>query len=288
MECSACGPGRDYDVLYNCTGCQLSYCGHHVGRHSCTGVAQQPTAQSYNPMGRYTLDLSQLRQFFHTQQRREPTKQEYEMYLRSNPRVLTSGRESLDLIGGVLLIAFVFGFQPILQGIQTWQYIVMLTLVISPAFILHEFGHKYMAIYYGKYARFTMVRQMTYLSIFFGFMGFPLAAPGVTMVLGQSDDDESGKFAAAGPAINFLIAILAFGLTFIVPATFFGSIDQDLHWVLMFAMAINAYLGLFNLLPFGMFDGKKIINWNRVVWIGLIALNLMALLTAYPTLQGSI
>jgi Zn-dependent protease len=31
-------------------------------------------------------------------------------------------------------------------------------------------------------------------------------------------------------------------------------------------MNINASLALFNLLPFGVFDGAKVIKWNRAVW----------------------
>jgi len=29
---------------------------------------------------------------------------------------------------------------------------------------------------------------------------------------------------------------------------------------------INASLALFNLLPFGIFDGAKIIKWNKYTW----------------------
>jgi Zn-dependent protease len=31
-------------------------------------------------------------------------------------------------------------------------------------------------------------------------------------------------------------------------------------------MQINASLALFNLIPMGVFDGAKIIKWNRYVW----------------------
>ncbi len=30
---------------------------------------------------------------------------------------------------------------------------------------------------------------------------------------------------------------------------------------------INASLALFNLIPIGVFDGAKIIKWNRLVWV---------------------
>jgi Zn-dependent protease len=34
----------------------------------------------------------------------------------------------------------------------------------------------------------------------------------------------------------------------------------------LLGMNINASLALFNLIPFGVFDGAKIIRWNYVVW----------------------
>ena len=45
-----------------------------------------------------------------------------------------------------------------------------------------------------------------------------------------------------------------------------------------YGFRINTWLGLFNLLPFAMFDGKKIFVWNKVVYgvLVIIALGLMA------------
>jgi Zn-dependent protease len=31
-------------------------------------------------------------------------------------------------------------------------------------------------------------------------------------------------------------------------------------------MSINASLALFNLIPLGVFDGAKIMKWNKTVW----------------------
>jgi Zn-dependent protease len=33
--------------------------------------------------------------------------------------------------------------------------------------------------------------------------------------------------------------------------------------------AINAFLALFNLIPFSIFDGRKVYTWNRVYWAAL-------------------
>ncbi len=281
MECISCGPSYDYEILYRCSRCNLGYCENHISTHKCQYSQFQQQAQ-HSPMGRWTLDLSQLSQYYRSQQSREPTKEEYEMFLRSNPKVLTSGRESIDLFAGVLLIAFVFGFRKILDDPSSWPYIVALTIIIAPAFILHELAHKYAAIYYGKYARFTLIRQMAYLTLFFGFIGFGIAGPGATMILGKSSSEENGKFAAAGPLTNFVLACIAYLLTYLFPPTYISSIGYDLHWVFMLAMFINAFLALFNLIPYSLLDGKKIVDWNREVWIILVVINLIALIVALP------
>ena len=38
---------------------------------------------------------------------------------------------------------------------------------------------------------------------------------------------------------------------------------------------INAWLGLFNMIPFAMFDGKKILNWNKVVYGVLVGVGIL-------------
>jgi Zn-dependent protease len=233
-------------------------------------------------MGQFAIDLSQLaRQVGWTP--REPTEEDYEQFLRQNPQVLTSGRESTDLLLGIGLIAFVFGFRPLLNGTQTWQFVLVLTAVISPAFIFHELAHKYLAIHYGKYARFTLLRQMTFFTLIAGILGIPLAGPGATMILGRSKDNESGIFAAGGPLTNFILASLSLGIAFILPESIFiDSLNNSLVWVFYLSAYINSVLGVFNLLPFGALDGKKILGWNGLVWIGLVALNLLMAIYSFP------
>ncbi len=45
----------------------------------------------------------------------------------------------------------------------------------------------------------------------------------------------------------------------------------------MIGFQINFWLGLFNLIPFGNFDGKKILNWDRYVWMGMVFIGIVAL-----------
>jgi Zn-dependent protease len=47
-------------------------------------------------------------------------------------------------------------------------------------------------------------------------------------------------------------------------------------------MYINSSLALFNLIPFGIFDGAKVLRWNKYVWIGaVIVAGLLFLYTTF-------
>ncbi len=205
---------------------------------------------------------------------RQPTKKEYEQYLRANPEVLTTGKESLDLIIASSLLFLVFGLRPLLSGGQGLYTAIILTLIIAPAFILHELSHKYTAIYFGKYARFTLIRQMTILTVVVAVIGFGIAGPGATMIMGKSSKRENGIFAAAGPAMNFLISVLLYVLILIVPE--FIILGVTFVQILKLGIYINAFFALFNLIPISLLDGKKILSWNILVWGMLVILNIFA------------
>ncbi len=265
MKCTACGAEVEYAV--QCQQCNSVYCMDHIDQHACQNPRPTQTRINFQPGAFYRPPVQRQ-----TVQR-PPTKDEYELYLRSNPQVLTTGRESVDLMGAMLMIAFVFGFQPILTGSRTINYVILLVLVISPAFILHEMGHKYAAIYYKKYARFTLIRQMFFITFLVGLIGFGIVAPGATMIIGNSTKRESGIFAAAGPAVNFVLAVLSYMTILLTPDAFLSFFQMGLHEILWLSIFINSLLGLFNLIPFGMLDGKKITAWSNEVWILLVILN---------------
>ncbi len=267
MKCSLCGDTKDYNVLYRCPYCNRDFCETHINNHNCPhNIIAQPITGIFNQ--------------FYQPQYREPTDKEKEEFLRRNPNVLTTGRESFDLLIAFALITFVFAFQPLLTGTQSIAYIIMLTVVIGPAFILHELGHKYSAIKYGKYARFTLIKNMVGLTVLVGILGIGIAGPGATMIVGRTNKKESGIFASAGPLVNLVIALISFLLIIITPNAFISLFNQSIHSVLTYAVIINSFLALFNLIPFSLLDGKKIIAWNPLAWILLVIANGLLFISA--------
>lgn len=48
-----------------------------------------------------------------------------------------------------------------------------------------------------------------------------------------------------------------------------ASVPSPYSPILLFGGFFNAYMASFNLVPFGMLDGLKIFNWNKIIW-GLV------------------
>jgi len=150
------------------------------------------------------------------------------------------------------------------------------TIIFAAGFILHELSHKYVAQRYGLWAEFrvnTMGIILTALSI---VSPLKFIAPGAVVISGFADKDRMGLTALAGPLVNVVIAI---GLLATLPAIAATSI---LYLPVVAGAAINAFLALFNLIPFAIFDGKKIYSWNRTYWAIMFAASLI--LTVYTYL----
>jgi len=81
------------------------------------------------------------------------------------------------------------------------------------------------------------------------------------MIAGYADRDRMGRTAFAGPVVNIVIASV---LLMLLPVFAWGG---GLFSALLAGAAINAFLALFNLIPFTVFDGRKVFEWNKLYWI---------------------
>jgi len=195
------------------------------------------------------------------------------------PGMKFSSREIIHILiaMGVLTLAFSFALAPsppLSHLNAVIQNLPLSFLAITTAFFCHEIAHKYVGQKYGYWSEFRMFPQGLLFALFLGIaLGVVFAAPGAVQIMGRPSQEESGKIAMAGPSVNLLISVVFFLLMF--------STSGYLAEIAFFISYINAFLAFFNLLPLGPLDGKKIFQWKKEVWIGLIAACIMVFILLF-------
>jgi Zn-dependent protease len=144
-------------------------------------------------------------------------------------------------------------------------------LTVGIAFVVHEMLHKYMAQNYGLWAEFRMDPSMLIFAIFLAVAaGFVFAAPGAVYISGSMTREQNGKISVAGPISNLIMAWLFYLLTV--------SSGGLILAVGRIGDVVNAMLALFNLLPFGVLDGRKVLAWNKSVFGGVFIASFLTFL----------
>ncbi|MEA3514530.1 MAG: peptidase M50 [Nanoarchaeota archaeon] len=186
--------------------------------------------------------------------------------------VSTSEIELRDLLKAWAAISFAFAilFSGGLSfGQEFAMAFIISCLTVGVGFIFHEMGHKFVAQHYGCFAEFRSDDRMLIFAILLSFLGFIIAAPGAVMISGPVGRIRNGKISAAGPAVNFALA-----LVFLACIIILGK-----NMLFDYGFRINALLGVFNLIPIGIFDGKKVLHWDKKVYalMVVVGLSLMVL-----------
>jgi Zn-dependent protease len=134
-------------------------------------------------------------------------------------------------------------------------------LLVICSFLFHEFGHKFVAQRYNAWSEFRAYPFGLVMAFVLALLaGILFAAPGAVYIRGAIDKDSYGKISLAGPAVNFVIAAIAIVVVLALePGTRIYILFQMLAW-------LNAFLGVFNLIPVMPFDGAKIVAWNIPVY----------------------
>jgi len=150
------------------------------------------------------------------------------------------------------------------------DFVIAGFVATATGFIIHEMGHKFVAIRRGYVAHFRLWTWGLMLTLFtavatggsflFGAPGAVYIAPAAAVGYGygyswsyRSTDEEHENMiiSAAGPGINLAFALGFLGLFAAVPSGFLGV-------VAFFGFELNAGLGSFNMLPVPPLDGSKI------------------------------
>ncbi|WP_224336067.1 metalloprotease [Haloprofundus halobius] len=178
-----------------------------------------------------------------------------------------SGREVRDLVVAWLVLGVAFAlffaqgdpFRLLEQGLVSGLVVSLLTAGVG--FLLHELGHKVVAVHYGQIAEFRADYSMLFLALLSAFLGFIFAAPGAVHHRGMLTERQHGLIALAGPAVNVVLALVFLPLALVVPAGGFLAEMANL------GVIINLFLAAFNMIPFGPLDGRKVFGWSKIVYV---------------------
>lgn len=209
-----------------------------------------------------------------------------------------SRREEFDLFIAWIAISLAFAIIFLRSNGRADPVIALMFLGISLftvgiGFILHEMAHKFTAIKYGFWAEFRKDNMMLVVAVALAaLVGVVFAAPGATVIYDVNgrgiSREQNGKISVAGPLVNLLLcipfaALLIFGGGGI-------SVTADIVTMIgMIGLQVNAMIAAFNMLPVSILDGRKVLAWNKAVFIVTILAAFSALLVSfYPDAISSV
>ena len=82
------------------------------------------------------------------------------------------------------------------------------------------------------------------------------------MLSGQPNGDEIVKISVVGPVTNLIFSSALLGTAFALTSV----VSVGYVFMLLFGAYINAFMAVFNLIPFGILDGYKIFSFNKKLW----------------------
>lgn len=221
---------------------------------------------------------------------------EQDLHHAGPPRIAFSRTEFLHL--AIAAVALTFGFSLInadrseaLGGympILTWDVLLIAFVGVGTGFVLHELAHKVLAQRFGHWAEFRAQFTGLGLTILIAAVArLLLAAPGAVLIQGRVTPRENGLISLVGPGTNFVVAGLSLG-------GYYAGLASSPEWgvdtteflpsLLWGVTQINAILALFNLIPLGPLDGRKVVRWNPLVYA--VALGLAIVLFAFVTINA--
>jgi len=135
-----------------------------------------------------------------------------------------------------------------------WDGFKFAIMVTAPAVILHEFGHKFVALAFGASAVF----KAAYGWLLFGVLlkmlnvGFIFFVPAYVSIIGDLTPISYSLIAFAGPAVNLIIWIGA------KIALEKNMVSKKYLPIVFLTKQVNMFLFIFNMLPIPGFDGFKV------------------------------
>lgn len=264
MECGICGRWEEEKLSFRCRYCKGYFCSEHrlPPNHNCLFIndfMRQPErdrefVEYVSGMGGGLGE-------------RAANIVKNTIFLRFSKTEIAHLAIGMALVAAVGMSMFGFRFQP--------GYIA----IFVSAFLLHELAHKFLAQFYRAWAEFRVI----FFSALFTavsampFFPFKFIAPGAVFISGSVSERRNGKISLVGPLTN-----VALGAGMLLAFMLFSDSQ-----VLALGARFNAWIAIFNLIPFMGLDGQKIFAWNKIVWVlALAASALLYLAVGFASGRG--
>jgi len=148
------------------------------------------------------------------------------------------------------------------------ENLLVACIVCGIGFVVHEVAHREVARRFGAQAHFAADTRWLLLSLVIALAGIFVAAPGAVWHTGVNDKERIGKIALAGPISNF---VLSFAFLLLYPLLYVIGWDLDILLTMcVIGFTLNAWMGLFNMIPGGPFDGAKVLAWSPTIYVATV------------------
>ena len=204
-----------------------------------------------------------------------------------------SSGEILSIIAAWIVLSVAITYRNLvglLLGTSSVDVVIAGFGATATGFILHEMGHKYVAIRRGYLAHFRLwiwglvltisIVTLSGGGLVFGAPGAVYIAPAAAQFYGYDSgrgtvdpEEDNLIISAAGPGINLAFAIGFLVMLFLLPSGFLLTVAR-------YGLFLNVGLGSFNMLPISLLDGAKIFRKSIPIALGL-ALPLWAMFVIF-------
>ncbi|MBO0887963.1 hypothetical protein J2P12_02570 [Candidatus Bathyarchaeota archaeon] len=260
-RCAVCG--AEEFIPYVCRYCGGVHCVYHrlPENHECPNIAQARAPRQVVQVDR-KRGVNTIR------------------ILRS-PRIsMMPGREILALSVAWIVLGVSFSTRYVYLGWLSTpaaflEVFLLTLLIIGTGFLGHELAHKFTAQRYGAWAEFKLWTVGAVMALVFAAIPpgtFVFAAPGAVYIASRSsyigdamDRKTSGIISLVGPIVNVVAAAISIVL-FVIFQVARVAVSINGFNPLVWAIQVNLWLGSFNMIPFFILDGQKVLTWNRAVW----------------------
>lgn len=168
-------------------------------------------------------------------------------------------QEVIDIIIAIVAAGYIFmdAFSPSgkLLNEPFGKRLALSIAIAAPAIVLHEFGHKFVALALGYSAVFHAAYTWLAIGVVLKLISFPFlfVVPAYISIIGPGGP-PAALIAFAGPAINGLLWIGAW------LALKYGTFSRNTEAILYYTRTINGFLFILNLIPIPGFDGWGVLT----------------------------